>query len=77
MWSFLETRRAQKAYRDTLTPVPQPACEHRHWEVRGENTIGFGWCLDCQAQVFLHVLFNSLHTQMEESLHRLNERLGC
>ena len=49
---------------------PESSCTHEHWEVRGSNTIGYGQCLDCNREVNLADLFDSLRNRMVSSIEK-------
>lgn len=51
-------------------------CRHENWEVRDDCLIGCGYCLDCDKEIYLSVLFNGLKQRMDEALEKLKSRLG-
>ena len=50
-------------------------CEHKHWRVYGTNRITCGTCLDCQQEVPLDMLMDSLALRAEAILKKLEARI--
>lgn len=53
---------------------PEKECQHENWEVRQDNLVGCGYCLDCDKQIYLSVLFNNLRQRMEAVIKKTEEK---
>jgi hypothetical protein len=58
--------------KSSLTPPEkQKECEHKNWDIYRHCEFKYGYCLDCQKEIHLQELFNSLHMRMEKALAKI------
>jgi hypothetical protein len=51
-------------------------CEHVHWHVQGDNTIGFASCDDCNKEISLAKLFDNQRKRVDELIEKLEKLHG-
>lgn len=54
-----------------------PPCKHLNFIVRPENSIGYGWCPDCQAEYNLAECFTNLADEMRRTIQLAKEQLDA